>query len=130
MQNKCIVKYINLRDVSIGRLHEPRDFECAYAVVCHSSFDELHQKVFDACPPGFKCVEPIALRHEVLWSMGLRDCTGNQVWERDDLVHAIEEWEYNELWRKTDKPLSVCVDVVEDQQAFIGGETQPKLSVL
>jgi hypothetical protein len=62
--------------------------------------------------------------------MGLRDCLGNQVWERDDLVHAIEEWEYNELWRKTDKPLSICVDVVEDQQAFIGDETQPKLSVL
>jgi hypothetical protein len=121
MTNKCIVKYINLHDV-LPRLHEPGDFEFACAVICHSSFDEMHQRAFDACPLGFRCVEPIALRHQVLWSLGLnvlRDSTGNRVWERDDLMHAIDKAEYDELWRKKDKPLSLCVDVIESPSIFI-----------
>ena len=111
------MKYINLRDVP-SRLHEPRDFEFASALISHSSFEELHRKVFGACPRGYKCVEPIALRHEVLWSLGLKALRGDRgdwVWERDELVHAVEEGEYNELWVKTDKTLSLCVDVVEDR---------------
>ena len=96
-------------------MHEPWEYELAWAVVRHSSFEELHQRVFESCPLGYACVEPIALRHEVLWSLGLtvlRDNLGNRVCERDDLVHAIEESEYSELWRKNNSPLSICVDVI------------------
>lgn len=127
MANECIVKYINLRDMG-ARLHEPCDFEFASARIRHSSFEELHQKVFGACPLGYRCVEPIALRHEVLWSLGLnvlRDKDGNRVCERDELVHAIEEAEYKELLWKQGKPLSICVDVIEAHSFIAFGAMLP-----
>ena len=130
MSNACLVKYIHLRDTR-PRLHEPCEFELACALVRHSSFEELHQKVFDTCPLGYRCIEPIALRHEVLWSLGfnvLTDEKGNRVCERDTLVHAIEEAEYSEvLWHGS--PLSICVDVVEQKATFISCDVAPSASI-
>ena len=81
--------------------------------VFHSSYEELHDEVFKAAPEGYKCVEPIALYHEVLWTVGLN---ANGV--RDELHHALEREEYDMLkpgrahtdWKKKE-PLSLCVDI-------------------
>ena len=70
------------------------------AVVEHSDFDKLHDAVFSHWPVGYRCIEPIALQHEVLWSVGLNvlyDADGNRIFERDQLLHAIERDEYDEL---------------------------------
>ena len=78
-------------------------------VIYHSSFEELHDLVFEECPPGYMCTEPIALYHEVLWSMGLKTVDGGRR-VRDELHHALEEWEYGML--TSGKTLSLCVDIV------------------
>jgi len=83
--------------------------------VFHSSYEELHDEVFKAAPEGYKCVEPIALYHEVLWHVGL-----NVNGVRDELHHALEREEYDMLrpgracsdWKKKE-PLSLCVDIKE-----------------
>ncbi len=108
MANKCIVKYVNpnlhLNETS---LHVPADFEVGSFEIEHSSYNDLHDNAFKNCPKGYECIEPIALRHEVLWrSSGDRNTT-----EDDHLIHAIEEMEYNTLkWGKGNL-VSLCVDV-------------------
>jgi hypothetical protein len=87
--------------------------EKAIKWVFHSSYEELHDAVFKAAPKDYKCVEPIALYHEVLWTVGLN---ANGV--RDELHHALEREEYDMLkptkahegWMKK-SPLSLCVDI-------------------
>ena len=93
--------------------HTADEFEVGTRTVKHSTFQELHDAVFLACPKDFVCVEPIALHHEVLWTMGLSltvDVNGEHVFERDQLHHAVEEEEYESLpWGKIKY---FCVDVV------------------
>jgi hypothetical protein len=83
--------------------------------VFHSNFDELHREVFENVTPPYVCTEPIALYHQVLWSVGLKTVGGRCV--RDELHHALESWEYdmlkpNRAHRDWKKPLSLCVDIV------------------
>ena len=85
--------------------------------VFHSNFEELHREVFANVTPPYVCTEPIALYHQVLWSVGLKTVGGRCV--RDELHHALESWEYDMLkpngahedWKKRE-PLSLCVDIV------------------
>ena len=93
--------------------------------VIHSDFEDLHDKVFKAAPDDYVCTEPIALYHEVLWNAGLKAVGGILV--RDELHHALEEWEYGMLgpgkahkdWKKR-TPLSLCVDIVKSKGAKNG----------
>ena len=119
--HRCLIKYIELNKFAAENdkacLHATKDFEMHKAVVEHSDFDNLHDAVFSHCPVEYRCIEPIALRHEVLWSVGLNvlyDANGNRIFERDQLRHAIERDEYDELkWTMPDgEMLSLCVDVV------------------
>ena len=120
-KNTCTVKYIHLESIDPMRFHVSVDYEMSTVQVRHSTYDELHQAVFDACPKGFVCTEPLALYHEVLWSTGvkIKQSTGESELlhlERDELHHAIEG-EYAILWGRDDKShavLSICVDVVKD----------------
>jgi hypothetical protein len=107
--NVCQVKYICLEDIPGLKRLVPHDFERKTCYVAHTFFDALHAEVFSHCPPGFKCVEPIALHHEVLWSKSLTRKGAMVV--RDELHHALEEEEYPYLdWSKGD--ISLCVDIV------------------
>lgn len=122
-RNACTVKYIHLASVDPSLLHTTVDYELYTATVRHNSYSDLHDAVFSACPAGYVCKEPIALFHEVQWSTGIRiTATGESErvrLERDELHHAIEEWEYDVLWpRGTSKspvhaPTTICVDVDE-----------------
>jgi hypothetical protein len=114
MVNSCIIKYIYLDRARItGELHDPSDFEYRSEQIEHTTFDDMREKAFGLCPKGFRCVEPIALRHEVLWGLGL-GANG----ERDQLCHALEADEYGLIaWGKE---LSLCVDIVEDRAAIVG----------
>ena len=78
-------------------------------LIHHSTYDELHEQVFAQKPSGYRCVEPIALFHEVLWSSGWTKQGGDGRHVRDNLHHALERWEYDvSLY-----PLaSLCVDIV------------------
>ncbi len=106
--NVCKVKYICLSDIPGLTRIMPRDFERKTCYVHHASFEGLHNEVFSHCPPGFQCIEPIALRHEVLWSKSLTHKGGMVV--RDELHHALEEGEYGSLdWKK--KEVTLCVDI-------------------
>jgi len=114
MTGRCAIKYIHLRpDATPSSLHEPSDFELEQKVIEHSTFEELHDMVFRQCPEGYRCIEPIALRHEVLWGMRfLRDENGKLVAERDQLIHALEEKEYTIIdWRDPYHMICLCVDV-------------------
>ena len=124
MLGRCAIKYIHLRpDAPNCILHDPADFELDQKVVEHSTYDELHNEVFRNCPEGYECIEPIALRHEVLWSLGmnfLRDENGNLVAERDELHHALEEKEYWTLnWRDPYHMICLCVDVQESRGRYV-----------
>jgi len=110
MTNKCVVKYVNpeLHFNETSSLHVPADFEVGSFEIEHSSYEDLHNKAFKSCPKGYECIEPIALRHEVLWRSS-RD--RNTTTEEDHLVHAIEQGEYGTLkWGKGNL-VSLCVDV-------------------
>ena len=79
--------------------------------ICHSTYDELHSRVFANCPKLYRCVEPIALFHEVLWSAGWSKNGYDGRHVRDTLHHALERWEYDATLRPY--PLtSLCVDIV------------------
>ena len=70
--HRCVIKYIDLnKSDGQARLHNPDEFEMHQVQVEHRNYDELHSAVFGQCPDDFRCIEPIALRHEVLWSLGL-----------------------------------------------------------
>ncbi len=119
-KNVCTVKYIHLSSIDPNCFHTTADYEMHKAVVEHSTFEGLHEAVFNACPAGYVCREPLALFHEVLWSSGIKimQTTGEPVrLERDELHHAIDENEYSVLWKPSkpsQTPLSICVDVDED----------------
>ena len=109
-EKRCqsIIKYI-----CVEELEDDIDrFETAVKVhktVVHSDYEDLHEKVFLNCPSGYQCVEPIALFHDVFWSMGLRKGeNGKHV--RDELRHALESWEYTVLHGNSLH--SLCVDIV------------------
>lgn len=113
--NRCIIKYIYVDDADSIAGNDTdvlSRFERHVAMVSHSDFEELHAAVFFSCPEGFECMEPIALYHEVLWSMGLRAGKGRCVIERDELHHALEEKEYGLLKWSSTPPMSLCVDIV------------------
>jgi hypothetical protein len=105
--NTTLVKYIHLK-VAAGEsginYHEVKDYELATKNVEHRAYGELHSKTRFHCPSGYRCIEPLALYHEVVW-------TTNS--ERDVLHHAIEEQEYSSLWVDGTGPRSICVDVVQ-----------------
>ena len=109
MKNRCTVKYIHLRDVPPADLHSISDYEMHKTTVFHSTFNELHTAVFEACPMGWVCQEPLALHHEVMWSTGV--VSNGVVLSRDHLKHAIEESEYGILWRTSSTCISICVDI-------------------
>ena len=127
--NSCNVKYIHLDAVDPAEFHTAKDFEMHVACIEHSTYQELHEAVFKACPVGFTCKEPLALFHEVLWSTGIRvtKSTGENErvrLERDELHHAIEEGEYCVLWgegKRAAKMISICVDI--DATAAAAEET-------
>ena len=50
-------------------LHYLSDYEYARSNIRHSSFAELQAQVVAHCPPGFECVVPMALFHELVWQM-------------------------------------------------------------
>jgi hypothetical protein len=108
------IKYISVDDLKQAKFGWDSELtEKETKWVFHSSYEELHDEVFKAAPVGYKCVEPIALYHEVLWHVGLN---ANGV--RDELHHALEREEYDMLrpgrgcsdWKKKE-PLSLCVDI-------------------
>ncbi len=102
----CVVKYYyyyddhnhrpydtNARDtMMMGLLVGNSELELGRARITHRTYGELHAAAFAACPTGFECEEPLALYHEVHWSM-------RQAWPTtSELHHAIEAGEYAELW--------------------------------
>ena len=108
------IKYISVDDLKPAQSGWGIELtEKAVKWVFHSSYEELHDEVFKAAPKGYVCVEPIALYHEVLWTVGLK---ADGV--RDELHHALERDEYDFLrpgnvhrgWKKA-SPLSLCVDI-------------------
>lgn len=114
-KNACVVKYIHLKSVDVDKLHTLADYELELKRVLHSSYEELHEQVFQNCPAGYACAEPLALYHELLWSSGLalRRDGRRAVLERDVLHHAIEAGEYDLFWNVPNPVGTICVDVVE-----------------
>ena len=91
--NYCLVKYIHLKDVDPSILHTTQDFEYSSAVIGHTSYEEMEQKVLEHCPQGFVCFNPISLHHEVLWRTSLR-AAGNGLMEVDQLFQPIDNTDY------------------------------------
>ena len=119
-----MVKYICVEELEqdIDKFKHAEKLETE---IFHSTYDELHDSVFRGCPPGYKCTEPIALFHEVLWSTGLRLNGGKCV--RDELHHALERWEYDILKAGDGKMLCLCVDIIRTSS---GPRSQARLEVL
>ena len=111
-QQLCSVKYIFAPPTESPELYTAKYFEICTADVLHDKYEGLHAAVFESCPQGYSCIEPLALYHEVLWYHGIRNGK-NITMERDDLHHAINEEEYSVLWGKGVKvsPVTICVDV-------------------
>jgi hypothetical protein len=110
--NYCLVKYIHLKNVNLDTLHTAEDYELHKTVIKHSSYEELEQCVDRHCPKGFACERPIALHHEVLWRMMLRNNGKNMV-ETDELFNPIDCCDYCSVhWGISGDSLpSVCVHV-------------------
>lgn len=123
MAHKCMVKFIHLEDMNPTHLHTLADYEYSTAYVSHSNYAELETNVHAACPNGFKCIDPIALHHEILWESSLKvtpRADGHHVVERDNLFHAIDESDYTDIhWTKPNcDPISVCVEIEKQSQAM------------
>ena len=99
LANTTTVKYMHLKVPADGSLH---DCELEKRDVTHHTYGELHYRVRSACPIGYTCIEPLALRHEVTWTTN---------GEADVLHHAIEEGEYEAVWAGGGGPNTICVDV-------------------
>ena len=84
-KNSCEIKYLS--DPPTMGLHYLSDYEYARRNIRHSSFAELQAQVVAHCPPGFECVVPMALFHELVWQMR-KD-------EEDHLRRPIFEVKYN-----------------------------------
>ena len=117
--NSCLVKYIDIGSIQ----GDDPDFNIEQFVkgkhqIWHSTYTEMHQGVFETPGPpyAYRCVEPLALHHSVLWSNGVVNVDGvytRCTLGRDQLHHAIEAQEYDLLWRGDSgkKPLPIYVDV-------------------
>ena len=114
--NKCIIKYIHLKDLRTEHLHTLQDYEYCKASITHCNYEELEAKVQAACPVGFTCVDPIALHHELLWESSLKS-TGSVI-ERDNLFHVVDASDYQDIhWNiPNTPPVSVCVEIEKEQR--------------
>ena len=112
--NSCVVKYIHLKDIDASALHVTDDYEFSKAVISHSSYEEMEQRVEENCPSNFICYQPISLHHEVLWRTMLCKNENGMV-EMDQLFHPIDRVDYLAIrWQgsSTETPLlSVCVHI-------------------
>ena len=109
MAIKSMVKYICIAELE-DNIDKFKKAEKTTEPIYHSTYDDLHSEVFSKCPVGYQCLEPIALFHEVMWSMGLRRNENNKH-VRDELHHALERWEYGVLQQPS--MASLCVDIVK-----------------
>ena len=114
--NYCVIKYIHLKDVDSSALHTAQDFEFCKAVIKHSSYEEMEQRVVENCPGNFICFDPITLHHEVLWKTGLKAGLNGFV-EVDHLFRPIDFIDYMAIqWAKSHNEahkMSVCVQIQE-----------------
>ena len=119
MENRCLVKYIEIKSIQGNDPDFNIDkFVIHSETISHATYEEMHTKIFECAdlPAIYRCMEPLALHHEVLWSRGISNSTGMYMrdgTERDQLHHAIEEQEYSVLWNgsATNTPLPIFVDV-------------------
>ena len=113
--NYCLAKYIHLKDFTSEKtpFHTTQDYEFRNVTICHTSYDEMVQRVADKCPGGFSCVHPITLHHEVLWKTRL-------LMDEDHLFRPIDESDYVIIkWNKSIQDteasmLSICVQIQRD----------------
>jgi len=119
-ENVCVVKYIDIRSMQADDpVYNIDKFVKGEKTIEHGTYEDLHDKVFSNSPQTYRCIEPLALHHEVLWSNGIVFVNGvdkRGYVGRDQLHHAIEEQEYNILWNGVDthKPLPIFVDVEKE----------------
>jgi hypothetical protein len=116
----CNVKYIDIASAcDEGGLHNINEFVRHEEVIGHTSYNGLVTTIFETQLPQtirgvYKCIQPLALYHEVLWSSGITIVNGvciRQVTGHDQLHHAIEAGEYQILQTEREDPLSICVDI-------------------
>ena len=113
MPNSCHVKYISIETRELHSL-ETMDIN-TFVIQCieieHSSYEDLHNKVFSRCPKGYTCMEPMTLYHEVICYTGLYAGLSDRLYNKivkDQLHHAIEEGEY-----ASPKIHSICVHITK-----------------
>ena len=117
--NACVVKYIDIGSIRGDDLGLDIDkFVRCKQKIWHRTYEEMHTRVFEfqGLPTAYRCMEPLALHHEVLWSSGIYIDDGvsrGRVVGHDQLHHAIEEKEYATLWegRNAQIPLPIFVDI-------------------
>lgn len=121
LSSETCVNYVFIRDAATHRFADricvdasevPRvhnEFNLALvavATVHHIDFDSLRQGVLDACPYRYRCLEPMALYHDLNIKKG-----------SDRLRHAVDFMEY----KATNGQIPcVSVEVIEAKKAKPG----------
>jgi hypothetical protein len=108
---RAMIKYIHLKEGLNPNfnLHKLEDYEYKRTIFCHNSFDHLVATVQDLCPEGFKCVQPLALHHEIIWCMNS---------EREQLYRPIDRTDYCAInWAK--HPVTpICVEIMRREEQY------------
>ena len=120
MKNETTVKYVCLEEYDypeeagfhdvIRAIEDASNKYYESKVIHHETFVEMHDKVIKECPETYKCIEPIATYHQLLWSIALSKKGDKLRRKQDTLHHAIDEMEYELLNGKFDE---VWVDIVK-----------------
>ena len=103
--NKAMIKYIHLKQGLNPNFnqHKIEDYELKRTIFTHTSYADMVEQVNGYCPSDFKCINPLALHHEILWYMNK---------EQDRVFCPIDQTDYARInWSK--QPITpVCVEVV------------------
>lgn len=100
---RALIKYIHIKDATRAEaMHTLADYEHTTARIEHTSFDDLVSKVKENCPSSFQCLYPLALHHEILWTIN---------GERDQVFRPIDEQEYARIDWTVGSVTSLCVEI-------------------
>ena len=105
MRKRVLIKYIHLSDTTNPKIntHTLEQYEYKKTIFEHSSYEHMVSQVKALCPPEFQCVYPVALHHEIIWTLGK---------EQDKIYRPIDAVDYDLInWRR--HPVTpVCVEIM------------------
>ena len=109
MHKKVLIKYIHINETTNPKIstHTLAQYEYKKTIFEHRNYEDMVKQVRELCPPGFQCMYPLALHHEIIWSLGK---------EQDTIFRPIDTVDYNLINWRQHPATPVCVEIMRTDE--------------